>query len=194
MSKDTIKLSGMTCASCAQRIQKSVGKMDGVIEANVNFATEKLIIEYDDNKVKKPNIKETIEKIGYGVIEDSSNNEVTIPIEGMTCASCSQRIEKTLNKLEGVSKATVNLATEKAVVEYDPSIIRLSAIKQSIEKIGYKPLDIENQGQVDQDRVRKEKEIKTLFRKFIVAIVFAIPLLYLAMTPMISWWPIPLPE
>lgn len=194
MSKETIKISGMTCAACAQRVQKSVGKMDGVIDANVNFATEKLIVEYDDNKVQKSNIRETIEKIGYGVVEESSSNEVTIPIEGMTCAACSQRIEKVLSKLDGVSKATVNLATEKAVVEYDPSLIRLSGIKQSIEKIGYKPLDIENQGQVDQDKARKEKEIQILFRKFIVAIIFAAPLLYLAMTPMISWWPIPLPE
>lgn len=194
MSKEAIKISGMTCAACAQRVQKSVAKMDGVIDANVNFAIEKLIVEYDDSKVQKPNIKETIEKIGYGVIEDNSSNTVTIPIEGMTCASCSQRVEKTLNKLDGVSKATVNLATEKAVVEYNPSIIRLSGVKQSIEKIGYKPLDIENQVQVDQDKVRKEKDIQTLLRKFIVSIVFALPLLYLAMTPMISWWPIPLPE
>jgi Cu+-exporting ATPase len=99
MSKETMKISGMTCASCAQRIQKVVGKMDGVNNAVVNLATEKLSVEYED-KVNLNDIKAAVEKIGYGVVEEVKNNNVTIPIGGMTCASCAQRIQKTISKLD----------------------------------------------------------------------------------------------
>ncbi len=194
MNKETIKITGMTCAACAQRIQKSVGKLDGVTEANVNFATEKLSVEYEESKVSKPIIQEVVEKLGYGIIEDKKTNSVIIPIGGMTCAACAQRIEKTLNKLDGVDKASVNLATEKATVVYDPQVVRLSGVKQSIEKLGYKALDTRQEGAIDQDKLRKQKEIRTLWTKFIVSLVFAVPLLYFAMAPMVSWWPFPIPE
>ncbi|MDF2542091.1 MAG: copper-translocating P-type ATPase [Herbinix sp.] len=193
MNKENIKISGMTCAACAQRIQKAVGKMEGIAEASVNFATEKLSVEFDEQKASLTGIKETIERIGYGIVEEAKLNSVTIPIGGMTCAACAQRIEKVLNKMDGIDKASVNLATEKAFVEYNPQKVKLSAIKQAIEKIGYKVLEIEKKNLVDEDKLRKEKEIKTLWTKFIVAAVFGIPLLYLAMVPMIWWLPFPIP-
>ena len=193
MKKETIKVSGMTCAACAQRIQKVVSKLDGINEANVNLATEKLVVQYEEDKIAYTNIKEAIEKIGYGVVEESRTNNVTIPIGGMTCAACAQRIEKVLNKLEGVTRAGVNLATEKAMVEYDPQVIRLSGIKQAIEKIGYKALDVEKKTAVDEDKLRKQKEIRTLWIKFTISAAFGLPLLYFAMAPMVSWWPFPIP-
>lgn len=193
MNKELVKISGMTCAACARRVEKAVGKLDGISQASVNFATEKLTVEYDIQKVSADMIKETIEKAGYGVIDEDKKKTVTIPIGGMTCAACSSRIEKVLGKAEGVSKASVNLATEKATVEYDPQIIRLSEIKQVIEKAGYKALSIERKAAVDEDKLRKEKEIRTLWRKFIVSAVFAAPLLYLAMAPMITALHLPIP-
>lgn len=192
MNKETIKISGMTCAACAQRVQKAVSKLEGVANANVNFATEKLSVEFDDQTTSMTAIKEAVELAGYGVIEESKGNKVTIPISGMTCAACAQRVEKAIAKLEGVNKVTVNLATEKATVEYDTQKLRLSAIKQCIEKTGYKALEIDK-NTVDEDKLRKEKEIKTLWIKFIVASVFGLPLLYFAMVPMVSWWPFPIP-
>ncbi len=116
----------------------------------------------------------------------------TIKIGGMTCAACSQRVEKAIAKLEGISKVSVNLATEKATLEYDPQIIRLSSVKDCIVNTGYQVLADKNS--VDEDRVRKQKEIKTLWTKFIIAITFGIPLLYFAMVPMVSWWPFPIPR
>lgn len=193
MNKETIKISGMTCAACAKRIEKVVGKLEGISQASVNFATEKLTVEYDNQKLSTDKIREAIEKIGYGVVEETKKT-VTIPIGGMTCAACASRIEKVLSKAEGVSKASVNFATEKATVEYDPQVIRISAIKQTIEKIGYKALNIEKKAAVDEDKLRKEKEIRTLWRKFILSAIFAAPLLYLAMVPMISWLPFPIPS
>ena len=193
MNKENVKISGMTCAACAQRIQKAVGKLDGVTSASVNFATEKLSVEYDNEKASALKIKETIEKIGYGVIEDVQEKAVTIPIGGMTCAACAQRIEKSIGKMDGIIKVSVNLATEKATVQYDSQKVKLSAIKQTIEKIGYKALEIEKKSAVDEDKLRKEKEIRTLWRKFTLSALFGIPLLYLAMGSMVWWLPFPIP-
>lgn len=192
MDKTTVKISGMTCAACAQRVGKAVSKLEGIADANVNLATEKLTVEYDAEKVSLSAIKEAVEKAGYGVIEEYKSNTVTIPIGGMTCAACAQRVEKAISKLNGVRKASVNLATEKATVEYDSLQIRLSAIKQAIEKAGYKAMEIEK-NTVDEDKLRKQREIRTLWIKFTIAAAFGLPLLYFAMTPMVSWWPFPMP-
>ena len=118
----------------------------------------------------------------------------TLSIGGMTCAACVQRVEKAVKKLEGIESASVNLATEKATVLYHPQVLRLSAIKETIEKAGYQVLDFSKKGAVDEDKLRKEKEIKTLKTKFIIALCFAAPLLYIAMVPMIKIFSLPFPK
>ncbi|MDR0402134.1 MAG: heavy metal translocating P-type ATPase [Treponema sp.] len=115
----------------------------------------------------------------------------TLSIGGMTCAACSARVERALGKLEGVKSAAVNLATEKATVVYDPALIRLPTIKAAVEKAGYTALDASRKGAVDEDKLRKEKEIKTLKTKLIVSASFGFPLLYIAMVPMIQVVPLP---
>jgi len=117
----------------------------------------------------------------------------TLIIGGMTCAACSARIERALRKLEGIESAAVNLATEKATVIYDPNFLRLSSIKEAVEKAGYTVLEPPKSGLVDEDKLRKEKEIKILRIKFIVAASLALPLLYIAMAPMIPWIKLPFP-
>ncbi len=104
----------------------------------------------------------------------------------MTCAACVRAVERALKKLTGVKEAQVNLATEKAAIEYDASIVRLSELKQAINNAGYKALDVEREASVDEDKQRKEKEIKTMWTKFIFSAVFAIPLFYIAMGPMVG--------
>jgi Cu+-exporting ATPase len=118
----------------------------------------------------------------------------------MTCAACSSRVERAIRKLAGIETVMVNLATEKASVVYDPGTIRISAIKETIEKAGYKALDLSGSG-ADEDKLRKEREIKTLWRKFIVAAALGLPLLYIAMAPMLSammgdssWFVLPFPK
>ncbi|MGV8905452.1 MAG: heavy metal translocating P-type ATPase [Acetobacterium sp.] len=194
MKKETIKITGMTCAACAARIDKKVGKIDGVVDASVNFATEKLQVEYDEQKTSRLTINEAIIKAGYGIVAETVKNEVTIPIGGMTCAACSARVEKALGKIDGVSKVSVNYATEKATVAYDSQKVKISALKQAIEKAGYKALDIERKDAVDEDKLRKEKEIRILWTKFIVAATFCIPILYLTMGSMIWQLRAPIPE
>ncbi len=193
MENKVLSIRGMTCAACAQRIEKAVGKLAGVAKAQVNLASEKLFVEYDNSAVGLDAIKAAVSKIGYEVVEKSDNQTAIIPIGGMTCAACAQRIEKVLKKLEGVESASVNLATEKASVTYDPQKLRLSSIREAIEKTGYKALEISKTNAADEDRARKQKEIKTMWTKFTVAAVFALPLLYIAMAPMITFVKLPFP-
>jgi Cu+-exporting ATPase len=127
------------------------------------------------------------------VVEKTSSQSVTIPIGGMTCAACSQRVEKVIQRLEGVESASVNLATEKATVTYHPEQVRLTAIREAIEKAGYQALEINKVDAADEDRARKQKEIKTLWTKFIVSAAFSLPLLYIAMVPMLTQYGIQLP-
>jgi Cu+-exporting ATPase len=119
----------------------------------------------------------------------------TLSIGGMTCAACAARVEKAIGRLEGIESAAVNLATEKATVVYNPATVKLSSIKEAVEKAGYRALESSKDGAADEDKLRKEKEIKTLRIKFIVAVAFALPLLYIAMVPMApSWLTLPFPK
>jgi Cu+-exporting ATPase len=108
-----------------------------------------------------------------------------LSVGGMTCAACSARVERALRKLEGVESAAVNLATEKAAVSYDSHIVRLSVIKEAITKAGYQVIET-SKNTLDEEKIRKQKEIKILKTKCIIAASFAFPLLYIAMAPMMG--------
>ncbi|GHS86192.1 copper-translocating P-type ATPase [Synergistales bacterium] len=194
MEKQTLAIGGMTCAACAKRIERAVGKLQGIASASVNFATEKLSVEYDGTRLALQDIEKKIIDTGYNVLKTSAKSSATIPIGGMTCAACAKRVEKALGKVEGVLSASVNFATEKATVSYDPQQAKLSALRAAIENAGYKALEAQKSGAVDEDKLRKEKEIRALRRKFTVAAIFGAPLLYLAMASMIWWlWWLPFP-
>ena len=182
----------MTCASCARAVERNVGKLDGVQAANVNLATEKLFIEFDDTITNLDQIKAAVEKAGYQAKEETDHiREIMLPISGMTCASCAKAVQRAVAKLDGIHEVNVNFATENAKVVYDSSQTRISEIKAAVAKAGYRALEIETRDEADQDSQRREKQIKTLWRKFIVALAFTIPLLYIAMGPMIG---LPLPS
>ncbi|MGL4570057.1 MAG: heavy metal translocating P-type ATPase [Clostridium sp.] len=137
--KKQFTVKGMTCASCAARVEKVVNKMDGVDEAVVNLATEKMTVNYNKDKIDTKDIEEKVKKAGYEADEIKSNDTVneSFKINGMTCASCSARIEKVLNRTEGIENATVNLATEKATVTYDKGSISPKDIIDKVKKAGY---------------------------------------------------------
>ena len=115
--KDKFKIGGMTCSACANRIEKGVSKMEGVKEANVNFATETLNVEYDDSALKQLDIENKVEKLGYKVEKNIESHNYKI--EGMTCTACASRVEKVTNKMPGVENAVVNFATEKLSISFD---------------------------------------------------------------------------
>lgn len=177
MATKTLKIEGMTCAACAKTVERVSKKLQGVTDANVNFATEKLNISFDDSKVSIPDIQSAVAKAGYKALDDSSSK--TFKIEGMTCASCAKTVEKAVGKLDGVIEANVNFATEKLTLSYEPTKVKISDVKRAVEKAGYKALDEETT--VDMDKERKEREMKLLWKKFIVSAIFTVPLLVIAM-------------
>jgi Cu+-exporting ATPase len=157
-----LSIRGMTCAACAQRIERTVRKLPGIAQAGVNLAGEKLFVEYDAAGLQLSAIKEAVQKIGYEVAEKTDSARVVIPIGGMSCAACAQRVEKALKKLDGVRDASVNLATEKATVAYEAQKLRVSAIRDAIEKAGYEAREFVRTDAADEDRARRQKEIRTM--------------------------------
>ncbi|MDR2699597.1 MAG: heavy metal translocating P-type ATPase [Nitrososphaerota archaeon] len=115
-------------------------------------------------------------------------------IVGMTCEACAKRVERTLQKTAGILEVSVNFTTEKALIKYDPQIVKLSTLKQVVISAGYKVLDVENREVVKKDSFRREKEIRLLWVKFIVSAVFSLPLLYFAMGHMLPWGGLPIPS
>lgn len=165
----TLGVTGMTCAACSTRVEKVLNKMDGV-EAQVNLTTEKATIEYDSEKTSIDDITKKIENIGYGVLTEKTE----LDIFGMTCAACSTRIEKVLNKQEGVNAASVNLTTETASIEYNPGLLDLKALIDKIKNLGY---DAKPKAEAEEKQTHKEKEIKKMQIKLIVSAALAAPLL-----------------
>lgn len=172
MDKDkklTVGVTGMTCAACSSRIEKVLNKMTGV-EAEVNLTTEKASIHYDPDNVSVDEITAKIEHLGYGVQVEKAEFDVY----GMTCAACSSRIEKVLNKQQGVQKASVNLANETAVVEYYPGIIERESVIDTIHRLGYEAS--ERKAESDK-KSHQEKEITRMKIKLTASAILSLPLL-----------------
>ena len=128
-----LPITGMTCASCVARTEKAIGKVQGVDNAAVNLATEKATVTFDPGEVSTGDIVAAVEGAGYGVV----TAQETLPIIGMTCASCVSRVEKALRMPAGVLKADVNLATEKATVSYIPGQASYKDLVAAVRGAGY---------------------------------------------------------
>ena len=165
----TLGVTGMTCAACSNRVEKVLNKMDGV-EAQVNLTTEKATIDYDPKRTSLDDITKKIENVGYGVLTEKADLDVF----GMTCAACSNRVEKVLNKQEGVQSATVNLTTETASVEYNPGLVDIEALIDKIKNIGY---DAKPKAEAAEKKTHKEKELQHMKTKVIISAVLSAPLL-----------------
>ena len=133
MKTEKYNITGMTCAACSSRIEKTIGKMPGVESVHVNLALEEATIHYDSEVVSDVEFQKKIRTLGFDVVQDNKE----FMIQGMTCAACSTRVEKGLCKLDGISGANVNLALETATVEYNPAVISVSDMIAQIQKLGY---------------------------------------------------------
>lgn len=175
--KDSLKITGMSCAACATRIEKGLNKLEGVNSANVNFAMEKATVEYDDKQIDAQKFEDIINKLGYGIIKEEAINEnkAELKLTGMSCAACSAKIEKKLSRLGGVSKANVNLTTEKATIEYNPSEIKVSEMIKAVQALGYGAEKAEEVSR-DHEKEQREKEIKKLRITLIISIILSSPL------------------
>ncbi|MDK6233772.1 heavy metal translocating P-type ATPase [Aerococcus sanguinicola] len=183
MTKASYPIIGMSCASCAQTIERAVSGMDAVDEANVNLATEKLTVSYDDKRLSPKDIAAEVADAGYQL--ELAEEKETFAITGMSCASCAQTIEKAVSDLDGVETANVNLATEEMQVAYDSDHLTSHDIVQAVEAAGYQAQTKSTVKREDK-KERKDAQIKHLWRRFVGSAIFAVPLLYLAMGDMVG--------
>jgi len=190
MENKVFSIEGMTCASCAQTIEKATSKLPGVKAANVNLATEKMTIQFNELSLTEADIQKAVADAGYTAVTNTLKK--TFIIEGMTCASCAQTIEKATQKLSGMNHSTVNLATEKMSVQYDPVVLNVSDITKAVADAGYEAHEeVGSAESVDLDREKKQLHIKEMWHRFLMSAIFTLPLLYIVMGHMLG---LPLPE
>ena len=183
--KKSFNVEGMTCASCVKAVERETKKVEGVKSVSVNLITNKMQVEFDEQVATIEKIESGVKKAGYQAKVEQET--LTLSVEGMTCASCSAAVERTSRKTAGVFKADVNLATEKLTLTVDPNAFDLTELKRKVSIAGYK---IKSEMVADDHQKKKDHEIKVLKWKFILALIFTLPLLYIAMGHMIG---LPLP-
>src|SRR5215470_5512869 len=149
-ARATLSLEGMTCASCAMRIEKGLKKVPGVRDATVNFATEQATVTFDPTQTGIEQMVQKVDAVGYKATPlvqpapklaqktPETESHLVLDLEGMTCASCAMRIEKGLRRVPGVKDVSVNLATEQAAVTYNPVQTGVEHMLQKVEAVGYK--------------------------------------------------------
>jgi len=181
MSEQTITLpvTGMTCANCAANIERGLKNLEGVQNTNVNFAAEQAVIAFDPKQLHVKEVVNNIERSGYKVVSE----KIELPVTGMTCANCAANIERALNKkVPGVVQAAVNFATERVSVEYIPGVSGIDDIASAIEKAGYGAILPDDAMEAeDAEQAARRAEIKDQTRKFVIGVVFSLPLFIMSM-------------
>ncbi|MEA3335434.1 MAG: heavy metal translocating P-type ATPase [Chloroflexota bacterium] len=170
----------MTCTNCSNTVARNLKRMDGILEANVNFANERAEIIYDPSVIAPPAMMETIEEIGYGIAEAT----VDLPIAGMTCTNCSATVERNLRRMDGVLEANVNFANETAHVSYLPSQVSVGDMKLLIGEIGYKVIEPEaglGETAMDAELRARQAELQDRKRRLTIGIVLTSIIMILSM-------------
>jgi Cu+-exporting ATPase len=171
-----LPVTGMSCAACSSRVQQGLGEMEGVHDAAVNLAAERATIDFDPSKLKVEDFIRKVEDLGYG----TRKAEMTLPIKGMTCAACVSRVQQALEALDGVLGVSVNLATERATVEYIPGEVGPREFRGAVKGAGYEVLQVE-QGEdlVEKERLEREARYQGLRRKLLAGVALTVPIFLL---------------
>ncbi len=174
-----LPVTGMTCASCVRRVEKALAKLPGVHEVQVNLATEQASVRFDPASVAPQQLQAAVEQAGYGVVTE----RVELPITGMTCASCSARVEKALKRTPGVLEASVNLAAERASVVFSPSTVGYAELRAAVEQAGYGVIAPAEAGAAPEDveAAARAAELRRKQRQLLVGVALGLPLFVLSM-------------
>ncbi|NYT02784.1 MAG: copper-translocating P-type ATPase [Methanosarcinales archaeon] len=170
-----LRISGMTCATCAATIEKSLKGREGVKRAEVNLGKETASVEYDPGKVNLKDLELAVKDAGYEVIDERA----TIKVGGMVCATCVSTVGEAIKSLDGVLDVTVNLGSERAYVTYNPRLTTMGEIRKAIDDSGYQYLGVVGEDTEDLERAAREKDLREKKRRIIVG--FAVSLLLMAM-------------
>ncbi len=205
-----LDIEGMTCAACVRRVERALEKVDGVSQASVNLATERATVGFDPAITSPDALVSAVEGAGYQAtlpappaapgasnVPESMDGSAFFDIEGMTCAACVRRVEKALEKVPGVSGASVNLATERATVEFDPSIASIDDFTAAITSAGYAGTPVARPapptvadhaapspaGEIDERAAKRDAHIADLKRKSLVSLVIGAVMMVLMYVP-----------
>ena len=185
----TLPIGGMSCATCAARIEKGLRNLSGIKEANVNLATEKAVVTYDPQVLNEEGLIRTIEDLGYKVpLPENKAEKMVISVGGMTCAACVRKVEKALAALDGVSEASVNLATEKATVLYQPGLLGKADFRKVIEDLGYEVRGFD-EILADREKEARAEEIRRQKRKFVFSACLTAAAFIGSFPEWFPWWP-----
>ncbi|MBI3997791.1 MAG: heavy metal translocating P-type ATPase [Armatimonadetes bacterium] len=168
-----LPVEGMSCASCVARVEEGLRKTPGVATAQVNFASERASVAFDARKISVEDLVAAVHGAGYSVPRE----RLVIPIQGMSCASCVEKVEGALRHTEGVLQASVNLARERATVEYIAGVASPEALRRAIRDAGYEPLSAE-EGTVDREAERRARELQHLRTRLVGAALLSVPILW----------------
>ncbi len=177
---------GMSCARCATAVERTLlKKVPGVSNAQVNFASETVSVDFDPGQADLQAMAQAVKDAGYELVLPQKTRHLELPVIGMTCTRCSATVERTLSKkVPGVTRATVNFATETASIDYDPAQTSLEAMARAVKEAGYElvlPAAGEEAAGPDPETLAREAEFKANQRAFLVGVVFTLPLFVLSM-------------
>ncbi len=175
IKKAILEIEGMSCASCSAAVERALNKAEGVEEAQVNFATGKAYVDFDPELIDEVKLAEIVRAAGYDVID--KRDKLTMNIGGMTCASCSAAVERALKKMEGVYEANVNIATEKATVEYNPDKISREDFIEIVKNTGYEVLSFEGDEEAREEEDADLKKMEEARKKMWGTWAFTLPII-----------------
>ena len=180
----TMPVLGMTCANCVAAVERNAKKVPGVIEAVVNFASERVTINYDPAQTKSQDLTagiiQRIQRAGYDIPKATSE----LPLLGMTCANCANTIQRRLNKVEGVIEATVNFASEKAAVAYLPTLVTRAELVSAVRKAGFDVIETDKASAdtiQDAESIARQAETDHQWHRFMIGVIFSLPLFLFSM-------------
>ncbi|MBM4445288.1 MAG: copper-translocating P-type ATPase [Chloroflexi bacterium] len=176
-----LRIAGMTCATCAGTLERALSATHGVSKATVNLAAEKASVEYDPAVVGEKDLVKAVEEAGYGV----ALSEAVFDIAGMTCATCARTVEEVLNSLDGVASASVNLATERATVRYNPETVATARLKKAITDAGYRAMTADDSSR-DTEKETRERQNRRLRILLVFSFLLAIPTFILSFVVLFS--------
>ncbi|KPJ52641.1 MAG: ATPase [Dehalococcoidia bacterium DG_18] len=176
MEKTTLDVTGMHCASCVVAIEDSLKKVAGVSKVAVNFATEKAYVEYNAGEATLQELEQAIEKAGYGVLKEEGET-LRLKVIGMDNAHCLGTVDAALKGVKGILSRRLFL-NERAIIVFDPALTTRETIKKAIREAGYTPME---ETTIDREKQARQREIRALRIRLVVAAIFALPLLYFAM-------------
>lgn len=172
MKRVELPVEGMSCASCVAKVEDGLRKTEGVSAVAVNFASGRARVTFDPVKVDFPRFVDVVHSLGYDVPVQT----IQLPVRGMSCASCVQSVERALSGVDGVLRASVNLATERATVEMIATT-SVADLRQAVREAGY-DLEIERSAPDDYEHQARARDLAVLRRKLLVGALLSLPIVW----------------